>query len=103
YDRGAGGAGRLQLAARHRSRPKTVAVRRRLLHQVPDLPESAVPPEMEGSVAIGAAAGLATRSGRAAMAEEPCGRNLGAGLRRAAHRACDGAPVTATTSADGAG
>ena len=50
---------------------KLAAVRGRVLHEVSDVPEPAVPPEVEGSLAVGAAAGLAAPAGRRAMAQEP--------------------------------
>ena len=42
------GAGGLQLAARHRSLPPRRAVHRRVLHQVPGVPEAAAPRQVEG-------------------------------------------------------
>src|SRR5262249_1380081 len=42
-----------------------------LLHQVPDLPEPTFPSEVEGNIAVGATARLATSAGRPAMAGSP--------------------------------
>ena len=56
---------------------KLVAVRRRVLREIPDLAESAVPSEVEGDVAVGAARRLESPALRAAMARQerhPAGR-----------------------------
>src|SRR6476469_2583295 len=71
YHRGACGARRLQLGAEYRALSQAGAVRGCVFHEVPDVPEPAVPPEVEGGLAVGAAARLATPSGRRAMAQEP--------------------------------
>jgi hypothetical protein len=54
--------------SQHRPLSKAHSVRRRLFHQVPFLPESALPPEVEGSFAVGSASRLATLAFRQAMA-----------------------------------
>ncbi len=71
HHRGARGAGGLQLGAEHRTLSQAGAVRGRLLHQVPDVPEPALPSEVEGSLVVGAAAGLAAPADRGAMARRP--------------------------------
>ena len=50
---------------------KLAQFRRRLLHQIPDLPESALPSEVEGSLAVGAAGGLEPPACRPAVARQP--------------------------------
>ena len=71
YHRGACGARRLQLGAQHRALSQAGPVRGCVFHEVSDVPEPAVPPEVEGGLAVGAAARLATPAGRRAMAQEP--------------------------------
>ncbi len=71
YHRRACGARRLQLGPQHRALSQAGSVRGRVLHEVSDVPEPAVPPEVEGGLAVGAVAGLAASAGRRAMAQEP--------------------------------
>ena len=71
YHRRACGARRLQLGPQHRPLSQAGAVRGRVFHEVSDVPEPAVPPEVEGGLAVGAVARLAAAAGRRAMAQEP--------------------------------
>ena len=78
HHRGAGGARRLQLGAEHRALSQAGAVRGRVFHEVSDVPEPALPSEVEGGLAVGAAARLAAPAGRRAMAQDPQRRSGGA-------------------------
>jgi len=57
-------------APQDRPLSKACAVRGRVLHEIPGVPESALPPEMEGSFAGGAAGRLEPVSGGAGLARQ---------------------------------